>query len=386
MKSLGLLRPTVGARRHSQHCVRYITLSFDRGTPKGFRSANTMPGRGTRCAGDRNGFIFFGITHMTDLGARVFEFSTDELPEQDRVAFWREHYGHVMLRVDIEPAPGQVFIARNRTLALPGLQLMEGSSSPVRVTRGGQYLADGNDDIVFAINRNGSAIIESGGHRQNLKDHEAILLSCGEAAAFDRTSFGQSFTLRVSRATLEKSVIRVDDALMRPIPGDRGALGLLENYASWLLNAAPSLDQQLLNLSVQHVQDLLALTVGPTSDFADAARTRGLKAARLKLAKSFIVAHSHRRDISISTVAASLNVTPRYVQRLFEAEGTTFSEFLIGQRLTRAHRLLCEPNSSHTAISTIAYDVGFGDLSYFNRRFRRQYGNTPREVRGEKAE
>jgi len=323
---------------------------------------------------------------MTDLGARVFEFSTDELPEQDRVAFWREHYGHVMLRVDIEPAPGQVFIARNRTLALPGLQLMEGSSSPVRVTRGGQYLADGNDDIVFAINRNGSAIIESGGHRQNLKDHEAILLSCGEAAAFDRTSFGQSFTLRVPRATLEKSVIRVDDALMRPIPGDRGALGLLENYASWLLNAAPSLDQQLLNLSVQHVQDLLALTVGPTSDFADAARTRGLKAARLKLAKSFIVAHSHRRDISISTVAASLNVTPRYVQRLFEAEGTTFSEFLIGQRLTRAHRLLCEPNSSHTAISTIAYDVGFGDLSYFNRRFRRQYGNTPREVRGEKAE
>ena len=323
---------------------------------------------------------------MTNLGARFFEFSTDELPEQDRIAVWREHYGHVMLRVDIEPAPGQIFIARNRTLALPGLQLMEGASSPVRITRGGQYLDDGNDDIVFAINRNGSAILESGGREQNLKDHEAILLSCGEAASFDRTSFGQSFTLRVPRATLEKTVIRVDDALMRPIPGDRGALGLLENYASWLLNAAPSLDQQLLNLSVQHVQDLVALTVGPTSDFADAARTRGLKAARLKLAKSFIVAHSHRRDISISTVAASLNVTPRYVQRLFEVEGTTFSEFLIGQRLTRAHRLLCEPNSSHTAISTIAYDVGFGDLSYFNRRFRRQYGHTPREVRSEKAE
>jgi AraC-like DNA-binding protein len=342
--------------------------------------------RGTREAGSGTGFIYFGITHMTNLGARVFEFSTDELPEQDRIAFWREHYGHVMLRVDIAPAPGQLFIAHNRTLALPGLQLMEGSSTPARISRGGQYLDDGNDDIVFAINRTGSATVESAGRAQNLQDHEAVVLSCGEAATFDRTSAGQSFTLRVPRATLEKTVIRIDDALMRPIPGNGGAMGLLENYAGWLLNAAPSLDQPLLNLSVQHVQDLLALTIGPTVDFADTARARGLKAARLKLAKSFIVAHSHRRDISISTVAASLNVTPRYVQRLFETEGTTFSEFLIGQRLARAHRLLREPNASHIAISTIAYDVGFGDLSYFNRRFRRHYGLTPRDVRSEQSE
>ena len=132
---------------------------------------------------------------MTDLGARVFEFSTDELPEQDRIAFWREHYGHVMLRVDIAPAPGQLFIAHNRTLALPGLQLMEGSSTPARISRGGQYLDDGNDDIVFAINRTGSATVESAGRAQNLQDHEAVVLSCSEAATFDRTSAGKSFTL-----------------------------------------------------------------------------------------------------------------------------------------------------------------------------------------------
>jgi AraC-like DNA-binding protein len=323
---------------------------------------------------------------MTDLSARIFEFSTDGLAEQDRIAYWREHYGHVMLRVDIEPAAGHVFQARNRTLALPGLQLLEGASSPVRIARGGQYLDDGNDDIVFAINRTGSATIESGGREQSLRDHEAIVLSCGEAAAFNRTSFGQSFALRVPRATLEKTVFRIDDALMRPIPGGRGALGLLENYAGWLLNAAPTLDQRLLNLSVQHVQDLLALTIGPVADFAETVGMRGLKAARLKLAKSFIVAHSHRRDISVSAVAASLNVTPRYVQRLFEAEGTTFSEFLVGQRLARAHRMLCDPGTNQIAISTIAYDVGFGDLSYFNRRFRRHYGLTPREVKGEKSE
>jgi AraC-like DNA-binding protein len=312
------------------------------------------------------------------------EFSTDGVPEQDRMAIWREHYGNVMLRVDLEPAPGRIFESRNRCLSLPGLQLMEGASSPAKISRHGHYLADGNDDVVLAINRKGSVIISSNGREQSLRDGEAIVLSGSEASTFHRISNGESFTVRVPRAIFESTVVSVDDALMRTISPEQGALKLMENYAGWLFNAGP-VDPQLVNLSVRHIHDLLALTVGPTADFADTARTRGLRAARLKLAKSYIVSHSHRRDLSVSSVAASLNVTPRYVQRLFEADGTTFSEFLTTQRLARAHRLLCEPSSSPAAISTIAYDVGFGDLSYFNRRFRRQYGLTPREVRGDKA-
>jgi AraC-like DNA-binding protein len=322
---------------------------------------------------------------MTDIGNRIVEFSTNHIPERDRAGFWREHYGQVMLRVDMEPAADMAFEATMKSMALPGLQLIEASSSPAKISRGGKYLADGNDDIVLAINRTGSVTIASGGREQGLREHEAILLSGGEAASFHRTSMGRSFTLRVPRVVFESTVVSVDDALMRPIPGDRGALRLLEDYAGWIMNNGASIEQQLLNLSVRHVQDLLALTIGPTTDFAETARTRGLRAARLKLAKSYIVAHSQRRDISVGTVASSLGVTPRYVQRLFEADGTTFSEFLTGQRLARAHRLLCEPGSGHHAISNIAYDAGFGDLSYFNRRFRRLYGLTPREVRGDKA-
>jgi AraC-like DNA-binding protein len=321
---------------------------------------------------------------MTHICNQLIEFSTDHLPEQDRIPFWREHYGHVMMRVDLEPAKDAAFEACISSLALPGLQLMQASSSPVKISRAGEYLADGNDDIVLAVNRTGSVIVASGGREQSLGDHEAILLTGGEAASFHRTSLGRSFTLRVPRPLVESTVVSADDALMRPIPGDRGALRLLVDYAGWLLNAGASMDSPLLNLSVRHVHDLLALTIGPTAGFAETARTRGLRAARLKLAKSYVVAHSHRHDISIATVAASLNVTPRYVQRLFEADGTTFSDFLVGQRLARAHRLLCDPGSSHAAISTIAYDAGFGDLSYFNRRFRRFYGLTPRDVRGDR--
>jgi AraC-like DNA-binding protein len=322
---------------------------------------------------------------MTDLN-RIVEFSTSAIPEKDRIAVWREHYGQMMFRVDLEPAGDRSFEAKFSTMALPGLQLVDGTSSPVRISRRGVYLADGNDDILLCYNRSGSVTVTSGGREQDLREGEAVVLSGGEEAAFHRKSVGQSYTMRVPRPLFESSVISVGDVVMRPIPVDRGALRLLSSYTGWLFKAAGAgIDQALMNLSVRHVHDLLALAVGPSPDFADTARTRGLRAVRLKLAKSHVVANSHNRELSVVSLAASLNVTPRYLQRLFEADGTTFSDYLLGQRLARAHRLLCEPGADHRAISTIAYDVGFGDLSYFNRRFRRQYGLTPREVRGDRT-
>jgi AraC-like DNA-binding protein len=322
---------------------------------------------------------------MTNIPNSTVEFSTDHLPEKDRIPYWREHYAHVMLRADLEPARDVAFEASITSLSLPALQMITASLSPARISRTGQYLADGNDDIVLCINQTGLANVVSGGRERSLGEREAVLLSGGEAASFDRVKQGGSFTLRVPRAVLESTVVDVDDALMRPIPADRGALKLLVDYAGLLLNESAAMDPRLLNLSVRHALDLMALAIGPTADFAETARTRGLRASRLKLAKSHIVTNSHRHDISLAAVASSLGVTPRYIQRLFEVDGTTFSDFLVGQRLARAHRLLCEPNLGHMAISTIAYDVGFGDLSYFNRRFRRLYGMTPRDIRGDRG-
>jgi AraC-like DNA-binding protein len=106
-----------------------------------------------------------------------------------------------------------------------------------------------------------------------------------------------------------------------------------------------------------------------------------LRSARLRTAKVYIVENSYRQDLSVGSVAAHLGVTSRYLQRLFEADGTTFSAFVLGQRLTRAYRMLCDSQFSDRPVGVIAYDVGFGDLSYFNRCFRRQYGVTPTEIK-----
>jgi AraC-like DNA-binding protein len=54
---------------------------------------------------------------------------------------------------------------------------------------------------------------------------------------------------------------------------------------------------------------------------------------------------------------------------------------VLGQRLIRVHRMLSDPRYAHRAIGEIALAVGFGDLSTFNRDFRRRFGMTPSGVR-----
>jgi AraC-like DNA-binding protein len=66
---------------------------------------------------------------------------------------------------------------------------------------------------------------------------------------------------------------------------------------------------------------------------------------------------------------------------LFETDGVTFSEHVLRQRLARAHRMLSDPGFGSLTISAIALAAGFGDLSYFNRTFRRRFGATPSELR-----
>jgi AraC family transcriptional regulator len=44
---------------------------------------------------------------------------------------------------------------------------------------------------------------------------------------------------------------------------------------------------------------------------------------------------------------------------------------------TRLHRAAVRLRTSDEPISTIAFDAGFGDLSTFNRRFRRLMGCSP---------
>ncbi len=83
----------------------------------------------------------------------------------------------------------------------------------------------------------------------------------------------------------------------------------------------------------------------------------------------------------LEDAAARQRVTTRYVQMLFEEDCETFTDYALEQRLQTAHRMLRDARLNHLTIAAIAYRGGFGDLSHFNRNFKRRFGETPSEIR-----
>lgn len=85
----------------------------------------------------------------------------------------------------------------------------------------------------------------------------------------------------------------------------------------------------------------------------------------------------------LSALAASLNVSLRYLHSLFADEETTPGELLRGTRLRHGAALLRGPQAVRRTIATVATASGYRGEDQFIRAFRRMYGTTPAEYRAQ---
>jgi AraC-like DNA-binding protein len=215
-----------------------------------------------------------------------------------------------------------------------------------------------------------------------LEGGDALLATRGAGGfAIVRPTSVRFIGLRVPRRAIAPLVGRLDDTPIRIVPRGTEALDLLLVYANAITAERRLQKPELRRLAVTHIHDLIAATVGATRDALANAEGRGIRAARLRAIMADITANLEDCDLNAADVAERQRVTTRYVHKLFEREGLTFSAFVLDRRLSRAHRFLSEPRLADRKISSVAFDVGFGDLSYFNRVFRRRYGATPSEIK-----
>ena len=310
----------------------------------------------------------------------VLSLCSDTIPERDRIAIFREVYGRQMQRVDVEPLEGHSFRVELTARMLPGLVVASSFRSPLRVSRTRALVADGDDALVvrfpgarIAVQRaRGDVFVEPG---------EAIVLSNCDVGSVTCLAPATARALVIPRKALGPLLTDADDCIGRPI-ADTPALRLLKNYLDALSDIGGDGTAELQRLSVTHVYDLLAMALGATRDAAQLAKGRGVRAAHLRAIKKDIL-KDLGDTLSLDFIAARHRLTPRYVRMLFEGDGTTFTEFVREARLARAHRMLISPRFEGRRIADIALDAGFNDISYFNRLFRRRFGQSPSEVRFE---
>ena len=316
-------------------------------------------------------------------GPGPIRLSLDDAPERERPGIYREFFGRSLFRLDVEPLRDHTFEVDVTLQKLPGLQLFSGRLHGSRNQRTRALLADGVDDFTLMVNLGGPyqclpgpAGARAGRRRSDLHDvRGARQLRAPSARRCPRTA-GAAGAVRSARTGVE-------DCYLRRIPRDTPALRLLIDYVDVARDDQTIASHELQHLIVAHVYDLMAVSLGATRDAAEAAHGRGVRAARLHAIKEDIAKNVDRPDLSVAALAARHRCTPRFVQRLFEADGTTFTEYVLAQRLARAHRMLSDPRRGGDKITTIAFDAGFADVSYFNRAFRQRYGMAPSDVRAQ---
>lgn len=313
--------------------------------------------------------------------AGLLRFSTDDLPERERFSAWQDTFGQTVVKMDMQPIGDEPFRSHAEICLLPNLTIASISATPIRGTRTRAHAADGSDDIVLAIMLNGQATSRQGNKEVLFEAGQAVLWpndAAGEGLYYSPVEF---LTLAIPRVALKQAVANIDAFLMRPVPEDNVAVRLLTGYVQLVQSQIDRMSPQIKAASSAHLLDLVALAFGATGDTAEIARGRGARVARLKAVKDDILANLTRRELSADTVAAQHGISPRYLRSLFESEQTTFTDFVLEQRLARAHRRLTDRRFAGHMISTIAYEAGFGDLSYFNLAFRRRYALTPSDIR-----
>jgi AraC-like DNA-binding protein len=323
-----------------------------------------------------------GSMTASQLDFNPIRFSTADLPAHDRVMMWREAFGRTVMKLDFEPSSDDPFRCEIVLRALPGLAMGSMTITAMRIARGREFVVtDGNDNLSLTLLMEGTAFASQLGRDLRVTNGDVILMTNAEPGTVGFPSDGRFLSLQMPRAALVSLVTNIEDVVVRPIPRNTEALRLLTGYVALLEQGPTPQTSELQRLMVTHVHELVALVLGATRDAAEVANARGVRAARLKMIKASIVDHLDHPGLTVATVAARHGITPRYVQLLFEGEGTTFSEFVLHQRLARAHRMLSDPRFGHYSISAIATEAGFDDISYFNRCFRRRFGATPSDIR-----
>jgi AraC-like DNA-binding protein len=314
--------------------------------------------------------------------AASFHVSTDALPERDRIAFWREEFGRKVARYEFEPLEHARFHGRMTLRRAPGLRLVSLYHSPMRVLRTPQLIADGDDDLILQITMTGNVSAQLG-RQIDVDPGGAVLCSNADCGTIISPAPDSRCTLlTLSRQSLRPLLGDFDAAMVRQVPAAAPALKLLKGYIGVFGDDA--LAPELERMAVDHVHDLVAVMLGVRPEAAETVESRGVRPARLRAAKVYVMRNLASHRLSPATVAAHLGVTPRYVHMLFEAEDSSFSGYVLERRLLYAHRMLGDPCCVGLTISQISLDAGFGDLSGFNRNVRRRFGCTPSELRNAK--
>ena len=294
---------------------------------------------------------------------------------------WREEIGRRMLNLDFKPYSDDPFRAELvPVLDSDGIRVVRSAHTSGLTFRDKRLLKDGSDTVALIINTSAKIEVEHQGRETTLSRGEAIFLENFEAG-----KAGSASNFEITSIVLPRDVIKLSNAdrhetIATQINKHSCSLRLLKAYIAALgsqIGGAPELQK----VACGHVRDLVRLTIAERAGQAPDGQCASVAEARIRVALEFIARNFRRPDLTVAHVAVHQNLSPRYLQKLFEIRNIRYVDHVSEVRLMEALRLLTDRNMRERPVTDIALASGFSDISHFNRTFRRRFGVTPTAIR-----
>ena len=88
---------------------------------------------------------------------------------------------------------------------------------------------------------------------------------------------------------------------------------------------------------------------------------------------------NYQEDLSLKKIADLFSISPSYLSALFKKEtGSTLTEYINNKRIDISVSLL---NTTDSSIQNVAAQVGFLDVNYYTRIFKKLKGISPSAYR-----
>jgi AraC-like DNA-binding protein len=311
--------------------------------------------------------------------------TTDDLQPNEREAFWRHVMSDTFAPVTIrEMAEGDV--AGSIRGHFVGRLLVTDVQSTGQDIRRTPRLIHSADNAFFQV-----AIVADGVGRLEQDGRQAVLQP-GDCVLYENTRPFQwlfDSDWDVSVFSLPSDAVRLSDnerrlISARRLDGSAGLTGVVSRFLLDLARHSEDLPAEQSERVLAHASDLVVTLLSDCLD--DTTRVQGAVQRSLMLRiKDYIDQRLCDPALGPAEIAAAVNISTRYLHKLFEAEHHTVALYIKGLRLDRARRDLLDPRLAGRPISAIAYACGFGDLSGFNRAFKQAYAVSPRELRSAPA-
>jgi AraC-like DNA-binding protein len=236
---------------------------------------------------------------------------------------------------------------------------------------------DGDDNVSLVVSLGGALAINHRKREACLDRRDAIFMQADAPGSAGTKGRFAVLEIGISQREWESRNVRPGDVLMNVIHRNSEGLGLLLGYIRVLAKTGLPAALKPRHLVSNHLIDLaiLALTEPPLGESQIDCVVAARRAAVLDCIKS----QFRDPDLRGSSLAQKLGISQRYLQRLLEATGKTFTEHVNGLRLDRAFALLVA-KGANKRVSDVAFDVGYSDLTNFYRHFKSRFGDTPKRV------